>query len=616
MDDTNPTPPCARFTPNGEPFAFTPICVCGRPPGDHAQEEPHPLRPRLDDAASLTSALMALASATPSELAAAIAVRDAAAVEPTPPEQDRPTTLGETGDIFNALARTGFAEEPTTLVIPGERAAGPELTLSMPDGSVVARFDLTTSAFFGEGGPAAIISRWAEAQRTAPRPWPPEVQRQLDDRTLWYRPGLGEAGGAGAVTRAEPVLPPPLTSAGLDPLRRMARDLEASGALAAASAIDVLLREVERLRGLHRCDNAAKTATCPRCPEETTAAEPDEAAPCVLTGKFDRPDDHPNGPHREWKTWCGRRVPEGSEWVFLDASHAALSGLAGTPACRCCAREIAAAVGVPAGEPRPKVDPLSAEATAALDPGITKLVTRLRAWGFETTDSGDGKSKFSGPHPNAVGACGRCGEALECVYCNDGIIPIPHVAIASTPGRMNGDASAVYGLLRAMGVEPAPGDIQATYDPAQGGRARHGLQHQRRRPRRHEGGAVMGARTFAVLRFDETNGELHIYEPSAGPAEDVRPCDTTVIRGPLAMELREAGLGLRLFVQVLGAQDDVHVAVGPEAVDDVVFTGPRCVVCSAQATCAGENGTRCDECCDDGTGHCHRGACKPTEAGR
>ena len=40
-----------------------------------------------------------------------------------------------------------------------------------------------------------------------------------------------------------------------------------------------------------------------------------------------------------------------------------------------------------------KVDPLTPEETEALDPGIRRLVTLLRAHGFETTDSGDGVTK-------------------------------------------------------------------------------------------------------------------------------------------------------------------------------------------------------------------------------
>lgn len=40
------------------------------------------------------------------------------------------------------------------------------------------------------------------------------------------------------------------------------------------------------------------------------------------------------------------------------------------------------------------------------------------------------------------------------------------------------------------------------------------------------------------------------------------------------------------------------------------YAGQRCNVCSDPATCTGPAGPLCDECCDDGTGHCHREACK------
>ncbi len=39
------------------------------------------------------------------------------------------------------------------------------------------------------------------------------------------------------------------------------------------------------------------------------------------------------------------------------------------------------------------------------------------------------------------------------------------------------------------------------------------------------------------------------------------------------------------------------------------YAGQRCDGCSDPATCTGPDGTLCDECCDDGTGHCHRGSC-------
>lgn len=50
------------------------------------------------------------------------------------------------------------------------------------------------------------------------------------------------------------------------------------------------------------------------------------------------------------------------------------------------------------------------------------------------------------------------------------------------------------------------------------------------------------------------------------------------------------------------------------------YTGRRCSVCSDPATCRQRmrhrtgydpEDYRCDECCYDGTGHCHRDGCTP-----
>lgn len=48
--------------------------------------------------------------------------------------------------------------------------------------------------------------------------------------------------------------------------------------------------------------------------------------PCCLTGIYERSIDDPRGAKKSAKTWCGRTSSSG-EWVFQDASHAALSGL-------------------------------------------------------------------------------------------------------------------------------------------------------------------------------------------------------------------------------------------------------------------------------------------------
>ncbi len=63
---------------------------------------------------------------------------------------------------------------------------------------------------------------------------------------------------------------------------------------------------------------------------------------CVLTGRYDRAEDHPQGPHREQKTWCGREIS--GEWVFEDPTHAVLNAVNGGRllVCANCAEKIAA----------------------------------------------------------------------------------------------------------------------------------------------------------------------------------------------------------------------------------------------------------------------------------
>lgn len=89
-----------------------------------------------------------------------------------------------------------------------------------------------------------------------------------------------------------------------------------------------------------------------------------------------------------------------------------------------------------------------------LDPGIRRTVKTLRTWGFDTTDSGDGKK---------VG--------MECA------LPFPHVAMLSHPDELALDAEYLRGLVDAclalrgqrvqsMGEDPgAQVSIQASYDP-------------------------------------------------------------------------------------------------------------------------------------------------------
>jgi hypothetical protein len=79
-----------------------------------------------------------------------------------------------------------------------------------------------------------------------------------------------------------------------------------------------------------------------------------------------------------------------------------------------------------------------------LDPGIRDIVAHLRAAGFETTDSGDGKTKEQ-PDPE--------------------VMPWANVAIATEPARLMADAVAVQVFLGAANVPPGF-QVEATYWPA------------------------------------------------------------------------------------------------------------------------------------------------------
>lgn len=76
-----------------------------------------------------------------------------------------------------------------------------------------------------------------------------------------------------------------------------------------------------------------------------------------------------------------------------------------------------------------------------LDPGIRRMVSWLRAEGWETTDSGDGVSKPPGPE----------------------VLPFPHVVIRSSPGRLVDDARRLRKFLCQYNT---PEQIEATFDPA------------------------------------------------------------------------------------------------------------------------------------------------------
>ena len=90
---------------------------------------------------------------------------------------------------------------------------------------------------------------------------------------------------------------------------------------------------------------------------------------------------------------------------------------------------------------------------AAINPGVRRLVALLRAWGYETTDSGDGVTNVE--------------AGLE------GARPYPHVTMRVPPAALSQAADRLRDLLQIRGVHvrefgpqlDAPA-IQATYDPA------------------------------------------------------------------------------------------------------------------------------------------------------
>lgn len=95
-----------------------------------------------------------------------------------------------------------------------------------------------------------------------------------------------------------------------------------------------------------------------------------------------------------------------------------------------------------------------------LDPGIVKTVAWLRANGFKTTDSGDGRTKFTQGFTE-----------------DDGVCPYPHVAITVDPGNLVREADRLAQLLyddHTIAIEPlGPGEedpprIEASYCAANG----------------------------------------------------------------------------------------------------------------------------------------------------
>src|SRR3954462_13626570 len=81
-----------------------------------------------------------------------------------------------------------------------------------------------------------------------------------------------------------------------------------------------------------------------------------------------------------------------------------------------------------------------------LDPHIRQTVARLRSWGFETTDSGDGRSKFLE------------GTADETTLTE------PHVFCRVDPDKMNCEARKMIRLLKEHAAEAR---VEATYWPEQ-----------------------------------------------------------------------------------------------------------------------------------------------------
>lgn len=101
-----------------------------------------------------------------------------------------------------------------------------------------------------------------------------------------------------------------------------------------------------------------------------------------------------------------------------------------------------------------------ADMLAGVDPGVARLVAWLRGHGFETTDSGDGRTKFTQGFTE-----------------DDGVCPYAHVAIVVEPVRLVPEADRLSWLLlkeHGVMVEPlgpeedgiGPPRIDATYCPA------------------------------------------------------------------------------------------------------------------------------------------------------
>jgi hypothetical protein len=107
---------------------------------------------------------------------------------------------------------------------------------------------------------------------------------------------------------------------------------------------------------------------------------------------------------------------------------------------------------------------LSDEDYEEIDPGIRETVRFLRGHGFDTTDSGDGKTKFP-DGPDAPG--------MPCA------MPVANVAILVEPEQLVAEADRLCALLQSVGVvvgaitgnideDEHTIEIQAGYDPYDG----------------------------------------------------------------------------------------------------------------------------------------------------
>jgi len=83
---------------------------------------------------------------------------------------------------------------------------------------------------------------------------------------------------------------------------------------------------------------------------------------------------------------------------------------------------------------------------SSVNPGVRELVRRLNESGFNTTDSGDGKTNIE--------------SGMECA------IPIPHVHIVLKALELaRPEGGRLLGLLRNWGLDPEAHQIQLTYSP-------------------------------------------------------------------------------------------------------------------------------------------------------